>query len=1170
MKKLTAMLVLLAVLMTVLSVNAGAPTEYAIPEVGTEINGFVVTDVYEMESMDATAVTLEHEKTGATLVWFANDSTYRSYRITFRTPVYNDTGLAHVFEHASLGGSEKYPGSNLFFEMMNKTSNLYLNAGTYQAVTSYPMASTSEEQLKVYLDYYMNGVFNPLVVKDKHAMMREAYRYQLEDADSEITLGGIVYSEMLGALNIQSWAGYNLVRMFYNGSYGAVVSGGDPEYIPDMTLEDIQNFHETYYHPSNSMSVLTGDIYLPDFLAQIDGDFFSKYEKRDIEIVDDKTTEPEEGFVSQTFEYPVENGASAENAGIIYYSFKVPGGTMDDVMMSNYLCSYLSNSASPFGRLMEERMPTASYTVTNHDFLPSDIISFVAVNVNAEDADTFKGIVDEAIADLLTNGADEEVLKSFIVSNQFTTLIGQDSPDLYFNNGVVVSYYWGELNGDKEAWKTADHFDAHISEIVTKESVDAKLKEWFSDVKVSRMAVTMPVPGLKEEKDAALKQKLADKKAAMTEDEINELIAETKEFNEWQAANSEITMDPSMNVLTVDTLPEEYPTAEVTETTLDGARLITGELDSDLVYVNIITDASSIPYEMLTAYSFMAGELGTLGTEKYTKADLPAAKASVAYDMSMGADTLEYDDGTYDPVFSVKWYALGETLEDSFDMASEILFNTDFSAHEDLRNDAAMTASYYPLVAESYGILIAQELANSLYSPNGRYSKALSDENFLNYLNQVSQMSDEELSVVESDMENLRSMVLNKRDPIIVVLGNSENVAKATELATKFLDQYGDAELESVNYEEKIPATDPHTAVATTDSVVYNVVAAKLSDAGFERSGKLNVMNSLITDKILLPELRFNRSAYGAYAANISKDAVIMYTYRDPNLRTTFDIYATVGDTLRGYAETLTAEELEGYIISIYGEMTSPAGPISKMQEAVSDQLVGFDTAAYTIQRIKDIKDFKAEDIAYYAPLYDAMTTADAPRITVGAKSMVEEASDLYSTIIYDYMGTGTSSSSNEIMDVLMSMSKEELREMFASMDKQDLASIMSYVMDCFTDENGNVDMVQVLSLFNEAKNAGWTDEQILAASEYLEETSAAAAVEDEAAVAEAEAEAVEEGISLDSLFGDFFSSSEEMQSLYDYVEAGEYEDAVALLSDETSFNALLEGLFESYLYWFN
>ncbi len=1163
MKKLTVLSVLLAVLMTVLSVNAGAPTEYAIPEVGTEINGFVVTDVYEMESMDATAVTFEHEKTGAALIWFANDSTYRSYRITFRTPVYNDTGLAHVFEHASLGGSEKYPGSNLLFEIMNKTGSLYLNALTFQAVTQYPMASTSEEQLKVYVDYYMNGVFNPLVVNDKHAMMREAYRYQLEDADSEITLGGIVYSEMLGALNIESWAGTNLTRMFYDGSYGAIISGGDPEYIPDMTLEDIQNFHETYYHPSNSLSVLTGDIYLPDFLAQIDGDFFSKYEKRGIEIVDDKYTEPEEGFVSKTFEYPVENGASSENAGVIIYSFKVPGSTMDDTAMGNYLCSYLSNSASPFGRLMEERMPTAVYYVTSHDFLPSDVISFVAINVNAEDADTFKGVVDEAIADLLKNGADEEILKSFIVSNQFSTLLSQDSPDLYFNNGLIVSYYWGEQNGDTEAWKTADHFDAHISEIVTKESVDAKLKEWFSDVKVSRMAITMPVPGLKEEKDAALKQKLADKKAAMSEDEINELIAETKEFNEWQAANSEITMDPSMNVLTVDTLPEEYPSAEVTETTLDGARLITGELDSDLVYVNVITDASNVPYEMLTAYSFMSNELGALGTEKYDKADLPAAMASVAYSMSMGADTLEYDDGTYDPVFSVKWYALGETLEGSFDMASEILFNTKFSNHEDLRNDAAMNASSYPIMAENYGIMFAQELASSLYYPNTRYTKLLSDENYLNYLNQVSQMSDEELSAVESDMENIRSMVLNKRDPIIVILGNSENVAKATELAAKFLNQYGSDEAESVNYDEKIPATDPHTAIATTDSVVYNIASAKLSDAGFERSGKLLVMNSLISDKILLPELRFNRSAYGAYAASLGKDAVFMYTYRDPNLRTTFDVYATVGGTLRGYAETLTAEDIEGYIISKYGDLTSPLGPISQMQEAVSDQILGFDTAAYTIQQIKDIKDFKVEDIAYYAPLYEAMTTADAPRITVGAKSMVEEASDLYSTIIYDYMGTGTSSSSSiEIMDILKDMSKEELREMFASMDKQDLASIMSYVMDCFTDENGNVDMVQVLSFFNEAKNAGWTEEQILAASEYLEETSAEAEA--------AEAVPAELGFTIDSLFDDLFSSSEEMQSLYDYVEAGEYEAAAALLSDETAFNAVLEGLLESYLYWFN
>lgn len=1163
MKKRSVLTVVLAILMTVLAVNAEAPTEFAIPEVGTVINGFVVTDVADMESMDATAVTLEHEKTGATLIWFANDSTYRSYRIAFRTPVYNDTGLAHVFEHASLGGSEKYPGSNLFFEMINKTSNLYLNALTFQAVTMYPMASTSEEQLKVYMDYYMNGVFNPLVVEDQHAMMREAYRYQLDDADSEISLGGIVYSEMLGALNISSWADTNLVRMFYDGSYGAVISGGDPDYIPDMTMEDIQTFHATYYHPSNSLSILTGDIYLPDFLAMIDEDFFSKYEKRDIEITDDHYTEPEEGFVSETFEYPVEKGASAENASTIYYSFRVPDGSLSDLLLRDYICNYLGSASSPLGLLMEERMPTAGYYVSGHDFLPGEIISFVAMNVNAEDADTFKGIVDEAIAELLENGTDQEILDSFITSNRFATLIAQDSPDIYFNNGTNAAYYWAELNGQKDAWKEIDHFEANVAELVNKETVDAMLKEWFSDVKVSRMAITVPVPGMKEEKDAALKQKLADMKNAMSEDEINALIASTKDFNDWQAANSEISMDPSMNVLTVETLSEEYPTAEVNETTIDGIRVITGEMDSDLVYVNIMTDSSTIPYEMLNAYSFMTYELGTLDTENYDKADLSDAVSAVSYNMSMDADALTYDDGSYDPVFSLSWYALSDTLEDSFDMAKEILFTTKFSDYDSLRNDASSLAAIYPLIAESMGSAIEAELIYSLYYDSYRYSSALSGESYINYINQLSKMSDEEMAAVEEDFENVRSMLLNKQNPVIIILGNSENVEKATELAQQFLQQYGDAELPSVDYDELIPETDPHTAVATTDSVVYNAVSASLADAGYERSGKFEVMNNLITDKILLPELRFNRSAYGAYAASIGKDAMYMYTYRDPNLRTTFDVYATVGDTLRTYAETLSKEELDGYIISVYGSLTYPSGYRTRLLMAANDKVVGDDTGEYIIQMIKDIKDFKAEDIAYYAPLYDAMTAEGAPRITVGAKSMIEEASDLYSTIIYDYMGSGTEAS-NEIYGILMSMSSEELREMFSSMDQEDLASIMSYVMDCFTDETGNVDMVQVLSVFNEAKNAGWTDEQIQSAVDYLDASVADAAPETEADQTD------EEEISLADLFDGFFSSSEEIELLSESIAAGDYESAAAELNEETPMNAIMESLIDSYMAYFN
>ena len=190
MKKLLFIGLMIILSLTVFPVSAGAPTEYEIPEVGTEINGFVVTDVTYWEQYATDVVKLEHQKSGSVLYWLANDNIDRSYRMSFRTPINDNTGMPHVFEHATLGGNEKYPGANTFFELMNKTSYTFLNAQTGQFYTMYPMASTSEEQLLKYVDYYMNGLKDPLAIENKYAMMREAYRYELDDPEGEISLQG--------------------------------------------------------------------------------------------------------------------------------------------------------------------------------------------------------------------------------------------------------------------------------------------------------------------------------------------------------------------------------------------------------------------------------------------------------------------------------------------------------------------------------------------------------------------------------------------------------------------------------------------------------------------------------------------------------------------------------------------------------------------------------------------------------------------------------------------------------------------------------------------------------------------------------------------------------------------------------------------------------------------
>ena len=132
MKKFLLFVFILMMAVTASSVFAGAPTEYEIPGVGTEINGFMVTDVTYWDQYATDVVTLEHQKTGSVLYWLANDNIDRSYLIAYRTPINDNTGMPHVFEHATLSGSRKYPGANIHSELRFKTSNTYLNAETYQ------------------------------------------------------------------------------------------------------------------------------------------------------------------------------------------------------------------------------------------------------------------------------------------------------------------------------------------------------------------------------------------------------------------------------------------------------------------------------------------------------------------------------------------------------------------------------------------------------------------------------------------------------------------------------------------------------------------------------------------------------------------------------------------------------------------------------------------------------------------------------------------------------------------------------------------------------------------------------------------------------------------------------------------------------------------------------
>ena len=160
MKRILALLVSLSLMLSFTLVSAEN-------EAAKALNGFTLKETRRFELLGADIELYEHDKTGALVMFILNDDLNRTFEITFRTPAETDKGIAHVLEHSVLDGSEKYPSKSLFFNLSYQTYNTYMNAATYNFMTTYPVASLSEAQLLKLADFYTDSVFNPMIIEDE-------------------------------------------------------------------------------------------------------------------------------------------------------------------------------------------------------------------------------------------------------------------------------------------------------------------------------------------------------------------------------------------------------------------------------------------------------------------------------------------------------------------------------------------------------------------------------------------------------------------------------------------------------------------------------------------------------------------------------------------------------------------------------------------------------------------------------------------------------------------------------------------------------------------------------------------------------------------------------------------------------------------------------------------
>lgn len=975
-------------------------SKYQLPKIGDIIGGFRVNDIFDFAERNAKVVSFEHEKTGAIAFLISNDDPDKMACIGFNTLAYDDSGLPHVFEHATLCGSDKYPSTNLFTEMMSKTYNTFINAYTLLQGTIYPLSSLSDEQLFAMYKVYIDGVFHPSVLHDEKCFEREAFRYSLYDKDADIDITGVVYNEMAGReANINLAGSIYSARTLFPNSYVGAETGGKTEDIPKITEQDLIEFHDRYYHPSNMVLTLYGNIDYEKYLKYADEEYLKNFDKIDIDK-SDKNYVANSGFVEKSYDFAVASDSEVKNQSIITYSIPCEGISAYEAGVMQLVLDDLYSDDGYIRNSINEKIDKADFAVENNLNCAKPYVNITYYNVDVEDKDMLKEITEEALANTVEYGMAEETMMAFKDVREMSVELSKDSHGF---TGIVDDFYEKTFRDNGKDLKSYFKFNKGMDDIDKRlhdGTVDKLIKRYFGDLSHSAMTIITPKPGLLEENNEKLRTKLLKMKDDMSDDEISALIKKNEEYDVWVEKNSKINLIDKVRVASVSGLEEYRAKCYAYEENVEGIRFIRSDIpDVKFNEYRILFDASFVPYEDTLKLQLLSELFLTLPTTNYENYTLSNEFALYAYTYGVSLYNNKYYNGGYKPYLMFSVSSLDKYIDDVFVLLKEMMYETKFDNVEKLRNYCLQSYSSFKSSFDSDASYFAGAYISAKTDEAELYNLHVGDKDYADYLKYLSTLDDDGLKEVLKDCERLLHEIYNKNGMVCEIVSNINVVGNIKSNVLELSRGMKDKKITSVDYTEDLKKYEGNIALAGNAHIQYNYIGIPFKDKN-EFTAKYYVINNWLNDTILYPEFRVKRGCYGAFAESSIKSCY-MYTYRDGSIKETYDVFKELPRLME--ENKLTKDDLEDYKLSAYSYFSYPLTKREEAYIAINEILTNCDDKRPEryIRYMREIKDTTLEDIEELKKTY-VKIVEEGFKVTAGGKEKVLENKDLFDEIV-DY-----------------------------------------------------------------------------------------------------------------------------------------------------------------------
>ncbi|SFS03688.1 insulinase family protein [Anaeromicropila populeti] len=968
------------------------------PNVGSVISGFSVQQITYDTTTKSTNILLTHVKTGAKMLVIQNSDLNRGFAVGFNTPAENDKGTNHIIEHSLLGGSEKYPTNNLIFNVANTTYTSFINAFTMQNMTMFPVCSASEKQLMKLTDIYMDSVYHPLVAKDEKIFQREAWRYELEKSSSAISVTGIVYNEMKGNFgDIQSTAVSYAKKAIFPDTNQGNISGGVPKDILTLTYKEFLKTYKKYYHPSNSIMVLYGDVDYKAFLEMLNSNYLSDYSKKTISIKRQTQTAFSK-LKEKTFSFPAAKGTSTKNQAVIDLVFAT--SDLKKLGITNYaalslIASILNADTGEFKQALVNSKIAESYSISISSDTYQPVIHFIATNADSSKKKAFYNLVMKELKNTVKNGIDKELIKSVISSMKFQNVLGTEGNVAV--NSLMTACLYENIFGDPTIDITS-YFTSIEKKLDTK-YLENLINKYLVKNKLVCLTATVPKAGLLEKEEAALTKKLKKLKSSMTKKEVAALVKSTSSFNTWNSQETSSDVLSSMRAISGKDIPVEVKDYQVTDTTVNGARFISALADiAEVGEITMNFNESHLSKEELLYLNFYSDML-TYGmpTKNRTESQVLNQQISETYgfnvDVSVNNGNLT-GTAAY-PSFTLNYTGFSNNYSNTLDLSSDVLLNSDLTKTSTYaaRAISYIKADYAATFSDPFSLMAMRAAAKT--SKLCQYYNYLNGLDYYQFVISLEKELNSNPKALQTKLEDVRKKAFTKTRLTVGFAGDMASTKAFQTTLPGFLNTLPQMTYANTSYTLPVPAD--REAFTINSSVQYVLFNSSPLGNGITKTGKHDVLATMLNNLLFIPEIRLKGGAYGA-GAQFDFSNYLVYSYRDCDYLNSLNVINNSDEYLTSILPYLTEDILDSYIMSTYAAAAgSSTGELGGATSAIHSRLNNI-TTADKIKYLNEIKSTSATDIqGFVKDLYTLNEHSNY--IVVGSPSVIEAHKDIFDTI---------------------------------------------------------------------------------------------------------------------------------------------------------------------------